>query len=152
MEVMKIFTELSKAHGRIIFCAQNPKVDSSIKDIAFLQATMTKISRKFMTVHSDLFPPLEFTGIPKSPIRFDKDRLAEFTEIEGVVYSDLSIEYKVALLHSQGRSFRDIEKDIDIPRVYVKRNLQKVLKSWLGLQKLNVLEAEKSREAPIVAT
>ena len=46
----------------------------------------------------------------------------------------------------------DIEKELDIPRVYVKRNLQKVLKNWLGLQRLNVLEAEKSVEAPIVAT
>lgn len=150
--IMKLFTELSKAHGRMIFCAQNPKVDSSIKDLAFLRATMEKLDRKFMTVHSDLFPPLEFEAIPRSPIRFDKDRMAEFTEIEGVIYSDLSLEYKVALRYSQGNSFGDIGKELDIPKVYVKRNLQKVLKSWLGLQKLKVLEAEKSRQAPMIAT
>jgi hypothetical protein len=43
-------------------------------------------------------------------------------------------------------------KELEIPKVYVKWNLQKVLKNWLGLQRLQVLEAEKSPQAPIVAT
>jgi len=79
-------------------------------------------------------PGSSYARISKSSIKFDMDRLAEFSEVEGVTYSDLSIEYKVALLYSRGSSFGNIEKELGIPRVYVKRNLMKVLKSWLGLQ------------------
>ena len=68
------------------------------------------------------------------------------------MYSDLSIEYKTALLYSQSKGFMDIEKELRIPCVYVKRNLMNVLKNWLGLQRLQVLEVEKSRQAPIVVT
>jgi len=68
------------------------------------------------------------------------------------VYSDLSIEYKTALLYGWGGSFGNIEKELSIPRVYVKRNLQKICESWLGLQRLNILEAEKREEAPISIT
>jgi transposase-like protein len=78
--------------------------------------------------------------------------LAEFSEIEGVTYSDLSIEYKVALLYSRGTSFRQIEEQLGIHRMYVKRNIMKALNVWIKSQQIDVLEAEKREEAPIPAT
>lgn len=53
---------------------------------------------------------------------------------------DLSIEDKTALFYSQGRSFGEIERELEIPRVYFKRTAQKVLKAWLGLQHLQIAE------------
>ena len=63
-----------------------------------------------------------------------------------------SEEYKVALLYAQGRSFRDIEKELGVHRQTVKRTLQKVLNVWIKSQQIEVLEAEKREEAPISVT
>jgi len=144
--IMKLFTELSKGHGRMIFCSQGEKVDSSIKDTAFLRATFYKPTKKMMICHSDLFPPLQFTNIPKTPIRFDPDRLAEFSEIEGVMYSDLSLEYKVALRYDQDKSMPKIAKELGVHKEVVRRAIKKVLRAWLKSQDIEILAREKERE------
>ena len=144
---MKLFAELSKGHGRMIFCSQSTKVDSSIKDTAFLRAVFYKRSKKMMYCESNLFPPLTFTRIPKSPIKFDPDSLAEFSETEGVVYSDLSLEYKVASLYANGKSMCAIAKEMGLHRQHIKRAFQKVLKAWLKSQKIDVLLAESEEKA-----
>lgn len=142
VSMMKLFTELSKAHGRMIFCSQSDKVDSSIKDQAFLRAVMFKHSRKKMSVSSNLFPPLTFRSIPRSPIRFDKDRLAEFSEKESLTYSDLSVEYKVALSYVEGKSFGSISKEFGLHKEEVRRTVKKVLRLWIESQRVELVREE----------
>ena len=146
VSVMTLFAELSKGHGRMIFCSQIDKVDSSIKDSAFLRAIFYKDSKKVMRCQSDLFPPLIFTHIPKTPIRFDPDRLAEFSEVEGVVYSDLSLEYKVALMYVENNSMPKIAKELGVHKEVVRRTFKKVLGAWLKSQDIEILARENERE------
>lgn len=142
VSMLKLFTELSKGHGRMIFCSQSEKVDSSIKDLAFLRAIFYKQSKKVMLCNSDLFPPLKFSSIPKSPIRFDQDTLAEFSETEELTYSDLSIEMKVAISYREGMSFGKIGKEYNLHKEEVRRIIKKVLESWIKSQRVEIVREE----------
>lgn len=79
-------------------------------------------------------------------IRFDPDRLADFSEIEGVIYSDLSLEYKVALRYIQDTSMPKIAKELGIHKEVVRRTFKKVLKAWLKNQDIEILSREKEQE------
>lgn len=132
--ILRIVPELSKGHGRIIFCAQTDKVDSALLDSAFLRAVFTKKRKKVMECRSKLFEDTTLTHLPRSPIRFDKDRLAPFIEDEGLLLDDLSTEVKCALLYARKHnplSITAIEKELGIHRQTVKRNIRKVLRAVL---------------------
>ncbi len=134
-----IVPEISKAHGRIIFCAQTEKIDSDLLSGEFLRAVMVKHSKKVMSVQSDLFEGVTFTDIPRSPIRFDKDRCAEFNESETLGFDTLSLEVKCAVLYADKKTYAEIAKELGLFRTEVKRNVQKVLKAWLKGERLNVV-------------
>lgn len=128
-------------HGRIIFCAQTTKVESTLLDSAFLRAVFTKKSKKVMIAQSSLFETLKFWGLPRSPIRFDKDRLAEFSEIEGLKLSDLSQEVRCAVLYGGGLSMPKIAKTFNPPLNdnQVKRAIMKVCKAFCEKEKIEVV-------------
>lgn len=81
-------------------------------------------------------------GFPKSPIRFDPDRLEEFSETEEVTYSDLSVEYKVALSYVRELSYPKIAKELEIHKEEVRRAIKKVLNAWIKSQKIDVVKEE----------
>lgn len=143
VDVTNLIPELSKAHGRMIFCAQTDKVDSTLWDSAFLRAVMRKESKTSMSVSSKLFEPVTFTSIPRSPIRFDKDRLAEFTASESVGFDTLSLEVKCASLYAGGSSITVIAKDLNLHRELVKRNIRKVLKAFVEREQIDVIESSQ---------
>lgn len=143
VDVMGLVTELSKAHGRIIFCAQTEKVDSNLLDTEFLRCVFTKYVSKedgfSMICGSRLFKPVTFTHLPKSPILFDKDRLAEFWEAEAIQYSDLSEEMKVGKARMEGKSFSWIRDNLDVHPETAKRHVRKLLKAFFEQQKIEVV-------------
>ncbi len=139
VDMNAFIAELSKGHGRMIFCAQTSKVESTLKDSAFLRAVFYKIGKKVMRCSSHLFETIEFGGIPKSPISFDKDRLAEFSEIEGLAISDLAPSMKVAIMYAQGLSMTAIGKKLGMFDTQVKRDIQKVLKAFIDKQQIQIV-------------
>jgi hypothetical protein len=142
--IIPLIAELSKAHGRIIFCSQTTDVESTFQDEAFLRAVFFKINKTTMTVRSSLFKPLTITDIPKSPIQFDKDRIAEFSLKESIEYDSLSLEMRCALGYARGMSIRDLGKQLSEElhtTVYdeqVRRGIRKVLKSILEKESLEI--------------
>lgn len=137
---MKLIPELSKAHGRIIFCSQTDKVDSTLLDSAFLRAVFKKKSKKVMQCGSKLFEPLSFHGLPRSPIRFDKDRLADFWEAEAIVFSDLTEAMKVAKARIDGKSFWWIRDNLKVHPETAKRHVRKILKAFFEREAIQVVE------------
>jgi len=130
--VLKILPELSKGHGRMILCAQTMKVDKDLLDSAFLRALFEKKAKKVMKCKSKLFEDCTLTGLPRSPIRFDKDRLAPFVEDEGIGFLEDSIELRMAYLYGvKNMSMTEIEKKEGIHREKVKRLIRKVLTEHL---------------------
>jgi len=95
-----------------LFCAQTDKVDSSLLDSACM---------------------------PKSPIKFDKDRLAEFWLDEGLTYSELSDEWKVGNARIEGRSFSWIRDNLNIHPETAKRHVRKLLKSLQQKEHMKVV-------------
>lgn len=87
--------------------------------------------------------PLVFTGLPKSPIRFDKDRLAEFWLDEGVQYSELSDEWKVGNARIEGRSFSWIRDNLNIHPETAKRHVRKLLKNYQQKEHIKVIVYKK---------
>lgn len=136
---MKLIPELSKAHGRIIFCTQTDKVDSTLLDSAFLRAVFKKTTKKTMQCGSKLFEPMTFRNLPRSPIKFDKDRLAEFWEAEAIQYSDLSETMKVAKARLDGKSFSWIRDKMGVHPETAKRHVRKILKAYFEQQKIEVV-------------
>lgn len=139
VDMNAFIAELSKGHGRMIFCAQTDKVESTLKDSAFLRAVFYKKSKKVMTCHSKLFESMMFTGLPRSPIKFDKDRLAEFSEIEGLLLSDLSQEVKCATLYSGGMSMPKIARKLGLYDTQVKRAIMKVCGAFCKQEKIQIV-------------
>lgn len=141
VDMNAFIAELSKGHGRMIFCAQTTKVESTLLDSAFLRAVFTKKTKKVMIAQSKLFESLKFSGLPRSPIRFDKDRLAEFSETEGVLLSDLSQEVKCAVLYAGGLSMPKIARKFNPPLNdnQVKRAIMKVCKAFCEKEKIQVV-------------
>lgn len=145
----KMITQISKGHGRMIFCSQTQDVDSVIKKPAFLRCQIEKLQKKTAQFTSDQFSQVTFFSIPKSPIRFDPDVLAEFSEYEPLTYDKNNPEVYVSRLYVDGFSLTKIEKETGIHRQQVKRLLQKGLRAWLesiGIQKVNLPESAPSSE------
>ena len=141
VDVISLIPELSKAHGRMIFIAQTEKVDSELFDTAFLRATMRKESKTVLTVRSKLFESVSFQGVPRSPIRFDKDRLAEFSVSESVGFDTLSLEGKCATMYVDGLPMGKIGETLGIDRQQVRRNIRKVVKAYLSQERIELVKS-----------
>lgn len=139
VNIVKLVAELSKGHGRMIFCSQTDKIEGTLKNSAFCRAMFYKVSKKIMRCQSNLFETMTFSGIPRSPIRFDADRLAEFSEIEGLKISDLAPEVKCAIMYTNGLSMTKIGKELDMHDTQVKRAIQKVLKAFIEGQHIEIV-------------
>lgn len=143
-DLIPIIAELSKAHGRMIFASQTQDIEGMVSDPAFLRAVIYKESKTVATVRSSLFKPVTLRGIPRSPIRFDKDRVAEFSLKESVEYDMLSFEMRCALGYARDLSIRDIaaqltkESGQKVFDEQVRRGIRKVLKSVLEKESLEV--------------
>jgi len=92
-----------------------------------------------MTCHPKLLETMMFTGLPRSPIRFDKDRLAEFSEVEGLLISDLSQEVKCAVLYGKGLSMPKIGRKLGLHDTQVKRAIMKVCNAFCKQEKIEVV-------------
>lgn len=139
VDVITLIPELSKAHGRMIFIAQTPKIDTELFDPTFLKAVIKKESKTVLTVKSSLFASDGFTDIPKSPIKFDPDRLAEFSIEESVGFDTLSLEAQCARLYADDVSLSSIAKRLSIHKEEAKRNVRKVLRAYFEREQLQVV-------------
>lgn len=137
--IISIIAELSKAHGRMIFCSQTTDIESTLKDTAFLRATFTKLQKKVMVVRSGLFESETLYNIPRSPITFDRDRVAPFDLTEVVSFDNLSLEYKCSVSYANGASLSQISRELQIHKEEVKRNIRKVLKSMHTKDNLEIV-------------
>lgn len=131
VSMLRLLAELSKGHGRMIFCSQIEKLDSDILNPAFCRAKWKKLNKKTMIAISKHHAPRTFRNLPRSPIRFDKDRVAPF--IDKKVYKDAelakgSLTYEVAMLYLGGYSFSQIKKEKNLHQEQVKREIKKALK------------------------
>lgn len=152
VDFMTFLAELSKGHGRIIFMTQSLSVDSILKRTEFLRAEFEKESKKVMVCRSSLFPTLTFRDIPKSPIRFDQDVTAQFSELENLLLEETSIEYRVAHAYAvEQKTLGTISKETGIHRQQIKRTFQKVLKAWLHDTQVKVTRRDKLESEPIIA-
>jgi len=129
--VLKLLAELSKGHARMIICSQIGKLDSDILNPAFTRAVWVKKTKKVMECRSKHHPPRTFRGLPRSPIRFDPDRLAPFIDTDLSKKGEkqnMGLTYEVASLYAKGISMSRIKKDKDLHQETVKRELRKALK------------------------
>lgn len=139
--ITEILPELSKGHGRVIICSQIEKLDSDILHPAFCRARWFKKSKKVMKCYSKHHPPRTFTGLPRSPIRFDPDVLAPFI-IDKEMSKGMNLEargklYEVIGMYAKGYSFRQIEKEKGIHPEETRRTIRKAL-NWVLEQEQDV--------------
>lgn len=143
IEMLKLLAELSKGHARMIICSQIAKLDSDILNPAFVRAFFIKRSKKVMECRSKHFSRRTFVNLPRSPIRFDPDRLAPFIErnmSKGEDKEGMGLTYDIATLYSKGYSMTQIKKEKGLHQETVKREIRKALK-WFT-EKYEGLEEE----------
>lgn len=134
ISTLKLLAELSKGHGRMFFISQITKLDSDILNPEFCRATWEKKSKKVMLCRSRHHPPRTFRNLPRSPIRFDKDRLAPFIDTDmssSMIGEQGGKVYEICSLYARGFSFRQIEKEKGIHPEETKRAIKKGLKFFL---------------------
>jgi len=82
-EIVRLFPQISKAKGRMIFIGQNIiKMDKELLNDTWLRGVWIKKQRTFVTFYSKMIPEYEksFSGIPRTGIEFDQWTPAVFTE------------------------------------------------------------------------
>jgi len=135
IEMLKLLAELSKGHARMIICSQIGKLDSDILNPASTRAVFIKRSKKAMFCRSKHFSPCTFKNLPRSPIRFDKDRLAPFVDTDMSKKPDsreMGLTYEVAQLYTKDWSMTQIKKDKGMHQEEVRRHIRKALKWFLA--------------------
>lgn len=101
-------------------------------------AVSKKTNKKTTKCSSKLFEPLTFYKLPRSPIRFDKDRLAEFQDTKAVEYNDLTEVGKVAKAYAMGHSFYWIRETLGVHPETAKRHVRKILNAFFDKESLNL--------------
>jgi len=155
--VIELLAELSKGHGRMIICSQIGKLDSDVLNPAFCRAVMIKKSKKVLYVKSKHFRPCTFYNLPKSPIRFDPDRLAPFIDKKVSKVSELknkSQVYEVCRLWLNGSKQTDIAEKFHLHPEQIRRLIKKGIKRFLEYEEDRAREIEELgqiEESPIVA-
>jgi len=145
--VIALLAELSKGHGRMIVCSQISKIDSDVLNRAFTRAVFKKMSKKVMFCRSKHFSPRTFVNLPRSPIRFDKDRLAPFISMEVSKRKDLGKGneiYEVARAYAKGNSITRIKADLGLHQETVKRDIRKALNRFIEHEDAKRSELEES--------
>lgn len=146
--VIEILAELSKGHGRMIVCSQIDKIDTDILNPAFTRAVFVKKAKKVMFCKSKHFKPRTFYNLPKSPIKFDPDKLAPFISTEVSKKTDLekgSEIYEVARFYSKGKSLSWIKREMDLHPEKVKRDIRKALALYLEYEDIKREEEGESK-------
>jgi len=152
--LLKLLAELSKGHARMIICSQIAKIDSDILNPAFTRAVFIKRSKKVMDCRSKHFAPRTFTGLPRSPIRFDPDRLAPFIDREmskKVKNFNGNKDMEIIEMHVRGITLQRIGDHFNMSYESVRRILKKGLREFLELKKLDVDEGEEFSEKKEIA-
>jgi len=147
--ITEVLPELSKGHGRMIFCSQIEKLDSDILHPAFTRAIWKKKSKKVMECRSKHHPPRTFKNLPRSPIRFDPDRLAPFIDKDMSKEGEnrnMGLTYEIAVMYASGVSMTQIKTQKDVHQEQVKREIRKALK-WFVKE---FPESNEGKEAEIV--
>jgi len=138
--ITEILPELSKGHGRMIFCSQIEKIDTDILHPAFCRAMWRKVNRKTMVCISKHHRPRTFKNLPKSPIRFDPDKTANFVidmkMSKGLDLRERGKIYEISKLYVDGFSFERISKDRGFHTEEVRRSIKKALKQYLEYEDL----------------
>lgn len=132
--VIELLAELSKGHGRMILCSQIGKIDSDVLNPAFTRACWIKKSKKVMLCRSKHHPERTFINLPRSPIRFDPDRLAPFIDKKTSKKTDLGKGneiYEVARYYASGKSVSWIKTELGLHQEKIKRDIRKALNSFV---------------------
>lgn len=145
---IRFLAEVSKGHGRIIIISQTSDIDKVLLNSTFLRAELVKVSLKRMMAVTS-WGRFTFSDLPRSPIRFDKDVLAEWSNVEDIRYSDLSLEQRIARQYAEGISFTKMARELDMHQEQVKRNLRRYLKETFKKSPLRVKEPEPLQEIPL---
>jgi len=129
ISMLKLLAEISKGHGRMIVISQVDLLDSGILNPEFCRAKWKKTSRKVMVCKSKHHPTRTFRNLPKSPIRFDPDRLAPFIdkEMSKTESKEGNEIYNVARLYSRNLSMNEISNELNLHAEKVKRDIRKAL-------------------------
>lgn len=133
--ITEVLPELSKGHGRIILCTQIEKIDSDVLHPAFCRAEWKKLNKKTMLCVSKHHPPRTFRNLPRSPIRFDKDRSAKFIIDKKVSkLADLAQRgktYEICGYYAKNWSFRQIQSETGYHPEEIKRAIRKGLEWFI---------------------
>jgi len=131
--ITDILPEVSKGHGRIIVISQIGKLDTDLIHPAFCRAIFIKKSKKVMVARSKHFRgERTFRNLPRSPIRFDPDRLAPFVSTKMSKepnFKDMGITFQIAQKYSKNWSMTKIKTELGLHQEEVKCNIRKAL-SW----------------------
>lgn len=148
--VIDLLAELSKGHGRMIICSQIGKIDSDVLNPAFTRAIFIKKSKKVMLCRSKHFSERVFYNLPKSPIRFDPDRLAPFVDKKVLKKTDLGKGneiYEVAKFYAEDKSISWIKTELGLHQETVRRDIRKALKRFIESEDRRREEEEESKES-----
>jgi len=133
--ITEVLPEISKGHGRMIVCSQIGRLDTDLVHPAFCRAIFKKLEKKVMVCRSKHFrEERTFRNLPKSPIRFDPDRLAPFVRTNMSKKPDskeMGLTYEIAEKYQQNWSMTQIKRDKGIHQEEVKRHIRKALKWFL---------------------
>lgn len=144
--MLKLLAELSKGHARMIICSQIAKLDSDILNPAFTRAIFIKRSKKVLECHSRYFSSRVFKKLPRSPIRFDPDRLASFIDMDMSKkpdFGEMNRIYEIAEKYAHNWSMTQIKRELKMTtEEEVKRCIRKALKWFLA----NYEESSEAKE------
>ena len=149
--ITEILPEISKGHGRMILISQIDKLDSDILNPVFCRAVWEKKSKKVMYCTSKHHPPRTFYNLPRSPIKFDEDRLAPFINREVSKKRDLgkgSEIYEVAKSYGKGDSVTKIKTELGLHQETVKRDIRKALNRFIEYEDRTREEQQESGKSP----
>jgi hypothetical protein len=133
--ITEILPELSKGHGRVILCSQIEKLDTDLLHPAFCRAHFRKLSKKVMLAFSKYWKGARrFINLPKSPIRFDKDRIAKFVDTKPSKMQKIVNKgrlYEIAKLRIEGLKYTEISDKMKINPAQITREVNKILKFFV---------------------
>lgn len=129
--ITEVMPEVSKGHCRLLVLTQINKLDDDVMHPAFHRATWTCTKKGSMKCRSKHYPYREFEGLPRSPIGYDPDTLANFIDKEVYKVADseqLPAIFRVSSLYAKDMTLNRIGKETGLHKQQVKRYLQKALK------------------------
>ena len=133
--ITEILPELSKGHGRVILCSQIEKLDTDLLHPAFCRARFIKVSKKVMLAYSKYWKRARrFINLPKSPIKFDMDRIAKFVDRKLSKESKKINKgrlYEIAKMRVEGFTYSEIGDKFNLHPEQLKREINKVLKFFV---------------------